>query len=126
MCNPVKSADAFDPSSREAAREIDRHVANRLHLRRLELKITQQMLARAVGLSYQQIQKYETAVNRIGAGRMYCIARALGVRPSYFFAGLGNGDSLEDRAIAALRGESSPQLKPTVRRAVFYLIDNLD
>ncbi len=126
MCKPGKSADVFDPSSRQAAREIDQHVADRLRMRRLELNITQQMLARAVGLSYQQIQKYETAVNRIGAGRMFCIARALGVRPSYFFAGLGNGETLEDRSIAALRGEGSPPLSPALRKAVFYLIDSLE
>lgn len=106
--------------------DIDRHVANLMRQRRKELGITQQMLARTVDLSYQQIQKYETGVNRIGAGRLFCIAQALGVRTSFFFAGLTNGRSLEDKAIAVLRGESSPPLKPAVRRALLFLLDSLD
>lgn len=126
MNNPSQPAAAIDPISSQAARDIDRHVANRLRQRRKELGITQQMLARAVDLSYQQIQKYETAVNRIGAGRLFCIGQALGVRPSYFYADLNNGRSLEDKAVAALRGEGSPPLKPAVRRALFCLLDSLD
>ena len=126
MNNPERPADASDPSSRRAARDIDCHVASRMRVRRKELGITQQMLARAVDLSYQQIQKYETAVNRIGAGRLFCIAQALGVRPSYFFAGINNGRTLEDKALAALRGEGPRPLKPAVRRAFFCLLDSLD
>lgn len=122
----LQTADAFDSASRQAAREIDRHVAGRLRKCRLELGITQQMLARAVGLSYQQIQKYETAVNRIGAGRLFCVAKALGVRQSYFFAGLDNDKTLEELAITALRGESALPLEPAVRRAIFRLLDSLD
>lgn len=122
----LQTADAFDSASRQAAREVDRHVAGRLRKRRLELGITQQMLARAVGLSYQQIQKYETAVNRIGAGRLFCVAKALGVRQSYFFAGLDSDKTLEELAITALRGESALPLEPAVRRAIFRLLDSLD
>lgn len=126
MNNPERPADVSDPSSRQVARDIDCHVASRMRVRRKELGITQQMLARAVDLSYQQIQKYETAVNRIGAGRLFCIAQALGVRPSYFFAGINNGRALEDKALAALRGEGPQPLKPAVRRAFFCLLDSLD
>lgn len=121
-----QSPHALATASPQAAREIDQHVASRLRQRRLELKITQQVLAQAVGLSYQQIQKYETAVNRIGAGRLFCIAQALGVRQSYFFAGLGNNETLEERAIATLRGEGARPLKPAVQRAIFQLLDSLD
>lgn len=67
------------------ARTIDRHVAARLRARRREIGLTQQMLGRRVGLSYQQIQKYERAINRIGAGRLFSLAQALGVEPEYFF-----------------------------------------
>lgn len=88
--------------------------------------MTQQMLAEAVGLSYQQIQKYETAVNRIGAGRLFCVAQALGVRQSYFFAGLNTGKTLEENAITALRGESDQPLDPAVRQAVFQLLDSME
>jgi transcriptional regulator with XRE-family HTH domain len=117
---------APDSSRPLQAQDIDHHVADRLRRRRVELGLTQQQLAGAVGLSYQQIQKYETAVNRIGAGRLFCIALALEVRTSYFFAGLSEGQLLEDRAIDALRGGGSPPLKPAVRAALLNLLDSLE
>lgn len=121
-----KPANTAGPTSRQTAREIDRHVAGRLRRRRKELGITQQMLARTLELSYQQIQKYETAANRIGAGRLACIAQALGVRPAYFFAGITNGVTPEDKALAALRGEGPTALEPAVRKAFFSLLESLD
>jgi transcriptional regulator with XRE-family HTH domain len=57
--------------------EIDRHVAARLRLRRLETGLTQQMLADAIGISVQQVQKYEGGANRISAGALYQLARTL-------------------------------------------------
>lgn len=126
MNSPVQTAGAVISPACQTVQDTDRHVANRLRQRRLELGLTQQKLALAVGLSYQQIQKYETAVNRIGAGRLFCIAAALDVRPSYFFAGLGDSRTLEDRALAILRGEGSPPLKPGVREALLSLLDSLE
>ncbi len=124
MVSPAQSGGGANPAAHQEARDIDRHVARRLRQRRLEQGLTQQELARAVGLSYQQIQKYETAVNRIGAGRLFCIARVLEIRPSYFFAGLNHGQALEDRAIATLRGEGSQPLKPALRKALLNLLDS--
>ena len=54
--------------SRRLPNAIDRHVASRLRLRRLEAGLTQTMLADALGISFQQLQKYEGATNRISAG----------------------------------------------------------
>jgi transcriptional regulator with XRE-family HTH domain len=48
-------------------------------------------LAELVGITYQQAHKYESGANRVGVGRLYLIAQALGVEPSYFFEGLGPG-----------------------------------
>ena len=70
-------------------RRIDRHVGERIRARRAELGLTQEQLAQALQVSYQQVQKYETGANRISAGRMFEIARKLGVDVSYFFEGLG-------------------------------------
>lgn len=70
------------------SRRIDQHVGERIRLRRTELGLTQEQLAEALGVSYQQIQKYETGANRISAGRMFEIARKLGVGINYFFEGL--------------------------------------
>jgi transcriptional regulator with XRE-family HTH domain len=67
---------------------IDRHVASRLRLRRLEAGLTQTMLADELGISFQQLQKYEGAVNRISAGALYQLALTLNVPVEYFFDGL--------------------------------------
>ena len=53
------------------------------------LGLTQQQVAELVGVTYQQAHKYEKGANRIAVGRLYRIARALGVEPAHFFEGLG-------------------------------------
>jgi transcriptional regulator with XRE-family HTH domain len=71
---------------------IDRHVASRLRLRRLEVGMTQTQLAQAVGVTFQQLQKYEGATNRISAGALYQLALTLDVPVQYFFDGLSRRD----------------------------------
>jgi transcriptional regulator with XRE-family HTH domain len=73
-------------------KRIDAHVGERIRLRRTELGLTQEQLAEALDVSYQQIQKYETGTNRVSAGRMLEIARKLGVDVRYFFEGLSDDD----------------------------------
>ncbi len=70
------------------SRRIDHYVGERIRLRRTELGLTQERLADALDVSYQQVQKYETGANRISAGRIYEIARKLDVEVGYFFQGL--------------------------------------
>ncbi|MCB1536098.1 MAG: helix-turn-helix transcriptional regulator [Rhodoblastus sp.] len=67
---------------------IDTHVGNRIKLRRSFLRISQEKLGDHLGVSFQQIQKYEKGANRIGAGQLFQIGRLLNVEPSYFFEGL--------------------------------------
>jgi transcriptional regulator with XRE-family HTH domain len=74
-------------------RPIDQHVGERIRLLRTERGLTQEQLAAALEVSYQQVQKYETGANRISAGRIYEIARKLGVEVGWFFAGLADGES---------------------------------
>ena len=69
-------------------RRIDQHVGERIRLRRTERGLTQEQLAEALDVSYQQVQKYETGANRISAGRIWEIARKLAVEVGYFFEGL--------------------------------------
>ncbi|WP_163597234.1 helix-turn-helix domain-containing protein, partial [Moraxella catarrhalis] len=66
----------------------DTFVGMRIKARRMELKISQEQLGNEVKLTFQQIQKYEKGVNRVGASRLVQIAAALGVNPAYFFEGL--------------------------------------
>ncbi len=67
---------------------VDVHVGKRVRHRRWLAGMTQQQLAESVGIKFQQIQKYETGMNRISASRLWDIASALGVQVSYFFEGL--------------------------------------
>ncbi len=85
---------------------IDVHVGKRVRHRRWMVGMTQQQLGDKVGIKFQQIQKYETGMNRISASRLYEIAEALESPVSYFFEGLEGaaapapsieGDLLNDR-----------------------------
>ncbi len=74
--------------SRKGPHPIDVHVGSRVRLRRKLLGLTLQTLAKAVGVTYQQLQKYEHAVNRVGASRLFNLSRALDVPVSFFFEDL--------------------------------------
>ncbi len=85
---------------------VDVHVGKRVRHRRWLAGMTQQQLAESVGIKFQQIQKYETGMNRVSASRLWDIAAALGVPVSYFFEGIGQnagassdvpGDILADK-----------------------------
>ncbi len=67
---------------------VDVHVGKRIRHRRWVNGTTQQQLADQVGIKFQQIQKYETGMNRVSASRLWDIAHALGVEVSFFFEGL--------------------------------------
>lgn len=66
---------------------VDVHVGQRIRHRRWTVGMTQQQLADAVGIKFQQIQKYETGANRVAASRLWEMAEALDVSPAYFFDG---------------------------------------
>ncbi|MBY0332242.1 MAG: helix-turn-helix transcriptional regulator [Acetobacteraceae bacterium] len=77
---------------------IDSHVGSRVRLRRTLLGMSQEKLGEALGLTFQQVQKYERGVNRIGASRLFDLARVLDVPISFFFDDMpdslgGNGGS---------------------------------
>jgi transcriptional regulator with XRE-family HTH domain len=73
----------------------DRHVGARVRERRVVLGLTQQRLAGLIGVTCQQVYKYERGGSRIAAARLYQIARALGVDVGYFFGGLDGGRAPE-------------------------------
>lgn len=68
--------------------QVDKFVANKIRERRIALGFTQQMLAKRIRVTYQQAQKYERGTNRVTAGRLFEIARVLGVTVSYFYEGI--------------------------------------
>ena len=65
--------------------DIDRIVSERIYARRNQLEMSQPELAERVGVTFQQVQKYENGKNRVSAGRLYEIAKALGVTIQYFY-----------------------------------------
>ena len=68
---------------------IDNHVGGRIRERRIMLGLTQQQLAEMIGVTYQQAHKYERGINRVSAGRLFEIARALSTPITYFYEGIG-------------------------------------
>jgi transcriptional regulator with XRE-family HTH domain len=83
---------------------VDAHVGKRIRHRRWMVGMTQQQLAEKVGIKFQQIQKYETGMNRVSASRLWDIADALGVNIAFFFEGIDDkreaettGDILADK-----------------------------
>ncbi len=95
-------------SVRGVPNPIDVHVGSRVRLRRKLLDMTQEKLGAAIGLSFQQVQKYEGGSNRIGASRLFDLARALDVPVGFFF------DDMSDDVAAC----SPRQSKGTASEAV--------
>lgn len=113
--------------SRNRARTVDGqpnptdiHVGKRLRLRRTLLGMSQEKLGVAVGLTFQQVQKYERGTNRIGASRLYELSRVLGVSVNYFFEDMPEADpslapGLEDSTVDFVAS-------PTVKRETLELV----
>ena len=70
---------------------VDQHVGSRVRLRRMLLGMSQERLGESMGLTFQQVQKYEKGVNRVGAGRLVRVGEALDVSVSFFFGGTDAG-----------------------------------
>ncbi len=83
--------------SSEQRRAIDQHVGAHLRLRRTVLGLSQEKVAEAVGITFQQLQKYETGQNRISASRLHAIAKLLDVAIPFFFEGLPVGAHVKAR-----------------------------
>src|SRR6202162_2630320 len=87
--------------AKKAPNPIDKHVGSRVRMRRMMLSMSQEKLGGALGLTFQQVQKYEKGTNRIGASRLQQISQILQVPVAFFFEGAptfhphgeGDGDS---------------------------------
>lgn len=82
---------------------VDIHVGSRVRLRRLLIGMSQDKLGDELGVTFQQVQKYERGTNRIGASRLYQISRVLGVPVNFFFEGIG-----EPAAEGFAEGDQTP------------------
>jgi transcriptional regulator with XRE-family HTH domain len=80
-------------AAKKALNLIDKHVGSRVRMRRKMLAMSQEELGAALGLSFQQVQKYESGTNRIGAGRLQQISHILQVPVAFFFEGAPNASA---------------------------------
>src|SRR3979411_100866 len=77
------------PKRGRSTAPVDDHAGPRIRERRIMLGLTQQQLAEMIGVTYQQAHKYERGINRVSAGRLFEIARALSAPLTYFYQGIG-------------------------------------
>lgn len=126
---------------KEAPDPIDIHVGQRLKARRVGLRISQSDIGKTLGVTFQQIQKYENGANRIGASNLYRLAKALNVDVSYFFEDLASASkvkSLSDQPFEAFEHDPMTQSEsiklvhnyfrianPAVRARVFQLVKSI-
>ena len=89
---------------KKAPNPIDKHVGSRVRMRRVLIGMSQEKLGEALGLTFQQVQKYERGANRVSASKLYEIAKALQTSVSYFFDGLA--ETSGDAQAGALEGGS--------------------
>jgi transcriptional regulator with XRE-family HTH domain len=91
---------------------VDKHVGHRVHLRRKqELNISLGALAERIGVTYQQVQKYESGENRISSSRLVALSKALDVSILFFFQGLNDQIDAEIRSLKGLKLLTKQQLK---------------
>jgi transcriptional regulator with XRE-family HTH domain len=113
-----RRSSAASPTERpgQRANAADRHVGARIRERRVMMGLSQQQLAKMIGVTYQQAHKYERGLNRISAGRLFEIGQVLGVPVSWFFEGLAPDTATQ---------EASPRQRMCLELARnFALIDN--
>ena len=93
--------------STKAPNPVDKYVGSRVRMRRIMLGMSQEKLGEALGLTFQQVQKYEKGTNRVGASRLQQISEILQVPVSFLFdggpSGAVNGERLRRRRLAGLR-----------------------
>lgn len=89
---------------------VDVHVGARIRLRRKVLKMSQEKLGERLGVTFQQVQKYERGANRVGASRLWKISEVLDVPVSYFYEGLSTeyGGQSDNPALLAAEPDQSP------------------
>ena len=107
---PQVDLDAANPRK---PNPVDVHVGGRVRLRRMLLGMSQEKLGEHLGLTFQQVQKYEKGANRIGASRLFDIARVLDVPIGYFFEEMSEDTALKSPSQLLARGRG--QIRPYPR-----------
>lgn len=131
--NSLPHASSVDETARRSSRgrmpsgkpnPVDVHVGSRVRLRRTLLGLSQEKLGEAIGLTFQQVQKYERGANRIGASRLWDLSRVLDVPVSFFFEEMD--DSVASRSPRnVMRGaeeEAEAEADPMTKRETLELV----
>ena len=105
----------------EGPHPVDIHVGSRIRMRRTLLGLSQEKLGDALGLTFQQVQKYERGANRVGSSRLYEISRILDVPISFFFDEM-SGDVSNAGTVAAVEPVEGSQRDPLARRETLELV----
>src|SRR5579871_1166769 len=102
---------------------IDVHVGARVRLRRTLLGMSQEKLGDAIGLTFQQVQKYERGANRIGASRLFDLSKVLDVPVSFFFEEMPSVSGHERHAaVTAAEARSEGEPDPMAKRETLELV----
>lgn len=111
--------------SRRSHHPVDRFVGERIARRRTALGVSQMLLAERIGVSFQQVQKYEGGKNRVSASRLYQVAAALGTSVADFFPPPAADGPPDASGTEPPAGDLSLIPEPELRRAVALIIDRL-
>ena len=117
--------------STKAPNPVDKYVGSRVRMRRIMLGMSQEKLGEALGLTFQQVQKYEKGVNRVGAARLQQIATALDVPVTFFYDGDGKAREVEsllflDSAFSLRLLRAYSKIKDqTVQRQLVSLMESI-
>jgi transcriptional regulator with XRE-family HTH domain len=106
----------------EGPNPIDIHVGARLRLRRTLLGLSQEKLGEAVGITFQQLQKYERGANRISASRLFNLGQVLGVPVGFFFDDLPAPDAPAGDAGGAPPSQTAEEVDSMARRETLELV----
>ena len=113
------------PRNTRSASSSDSDIGQRIRARRLELGLSQTDLAVKIGVTFQQVQKYEKGANRVGGGRLGQVAEALSVPPSYFFASEdGKNRSEEKTELFELLSNDNAKAGIRILRAIGQMEDS--
>lgn len=125
--------------AKKSPNPVDEHVGQRVRYQRMILGMSQDKLGEALGLTFQQVQKYEKGANRIGASRLWDISKTLGVPVSFFFEGLNqsavegfaeDGEGWTGEFVASAEGMQLCRFftaieQPQVRKRLLDLVKSL-
>ena len=111
----IADYDVVEKGSRRA-NPLDLHVGSRVRLQRMLLGMSQEKLGERLGLTFQQIQKYEKGINRIGASRLFDLAQVLGVSVQFFYEEAPSGEAQQFMPVGFAEAE-----KPTENSIVEFL-----